>query len=121
MGVPKEMSCDRGTNLTSHEITTWLKGWDVKIRDSSARFHQSNGRAECAVKAAKKLIVNNAASDGSLNTDKFMRASLTYRNSMIYPETGTTIMQTLLGEAPEGCSTPSVQLLPPQEGVLAGE
>ena len=97
MGMPDEMSCDRGTNLTSSEITTWLKGWGVKIRDSSARYPQSNGHAECAVKVAKKLVVNNTASDGSLNTDKFMRASLAYRNSVIYPETGKTIAQILLG------------------------
>ena len=56
MGVPEELSCDRGTNLTSSEITTWLKGWGVKLRTSSARYPQSNGRAECAVKAAKKLV-----------------------------------------------------------------
>ena len=53
MGVPEEISCGRGTNLTSREITTWLKGWVVKIHDSSARYPQPNGRAECAVKAAK--------------------------------------------------------------------
>ena len=76
MGVPEEMSCDRGTNLSSRELTTWLKGWGVKIRDSSARYPQSNGRAECAVKAAKKLVVGNTKSDGSLDTDRFMRACL---------------------------------------------
>ena len=76
MGVPEEISCDRGTNLTSNEITTWLKAWVVKIRDSLARFPLLNGWAECVVKAAKNLVVKNMASDGSLNTDKFMRASL---------------------------------------------
>ena len=44
-----------------------------------------------------KLVMNNTASDGSLNTDKFMRASVVYRNCVIYPETGKTIAQTLLG------------------------
>ena len=97
MGVPEELSCDRGTNLSSREITTWLTGWGVKIRDSSARYPQSNGRAECAVKAAKKLVVGNTKSDGSLDTDRFMRACLNYRNSSIYPDTGRTIAQTLLG------------------------
>ena len=32
MGVPEEISCDRGTNLTSTEIKNWLKGWDVELR-----------------------------------------------------------------------------------------
>ena len=31
MGVPEELSCDRGTNITSFEMKEWLKGWDVKI------------------------------------------------------------------------------------------
>ena len=26
MGVPEELSCDRGTNLTSYEMKNWLKG-----------------------------------------------------------------------------------------------
>ena len=49
------------------------------------------------MKAAKKMVVNNTASDGSLNMAKFMRALQAYRNSMIYLETGKTIAQTLLG------------------------
>ena len=31
MGVPEELSCNRGTNLMSREITTWLKGWGYGI------------------------------------------------------------------------------------------
>ena len=27
MSVPEEISCDRGSNLVSYEITEWLKGW----------------------------------------------------------------------------------------------
>ena len=49
------------------------------------------------MKAAKKQVINNTASEGSLNTDKFIRASLAYRNSVVYPETGKTIAQTLMG------------------------
>ena len=26
-GVPEELSCDKGTNLSSHEMKTWLKIW----------------------------------------------------------------------------------------------
>ena len=39
-------------------------------------------------------FVNNTTSTGSL---KFMRVQLAYRNSVIYPNTGSTIAQTLLG------------------------
>ena len=87
-GVPEELSCDRGTNLTSHEMKTFFKGWGVRVRESSARYPNSNGRAECAVKAVKKLVTVNTTSSGSLNTDKYLTASLAYRNSVIYPETG---------------------------------
>ena len=83
MGISQEISCDRGSNLVSREITDWLKKWDVSIRDSSARYPQSNGRAECAVKAAKKLVYNNVTPTGSLNTNKYLRAQLAYQNSVI--------------------------------------
>ena len=97
MGVPEEISCDRGSNLVSREITDWLKTWDVTIRDSSVHYPQSNGRAECAVKQAKKLVYNNVNPNGSLNNDKYLRAQLAYRNSVIYKDTGKSIAQTLLG------------------------
>ena len=32
MGVPEELSCDGGKNLTSHEVITWLKSWGVKMQ-----------------------------------------------------------------------------------------
>ena len=58
MGVPKELSCDGGKNLASYEVREWLKGWGVKLRVSSAHYPQSNGRAECTVKAEKNLVAN---------------------------------------------------------------
>ena len=70
----------------------------MKLRVSSAHYPQSNGRAECAVKAAKNLVTNNTTASGDLNTDKFLWANLAYRNSMIYPTTGKTIAQSLLGK-----------------------
>ena len=106
-GGPEELSCNRGTNLTSHEMRTWLQKWGVTLRESSARYPNSNGRAECAVKAAKKLVTGNTTPSGSLDTDKYLQASLAYRNSVIYPETGRTIAQTLLGRHLRG-SLPAV-------------
>ena len=44
MGVPEELSCDGGKNLTSLEVREWLKGWGVRLRVSSAHYPQSNGR-----------------------------------------------------------------------------
>merc|ERR1712239_90681 len=73
-GVPEEFACDGGKNLTSTEMDNFLKSWGVKLRVSSTHYPQSNGRAECAVKAAKSLVMGNMTSNGSLNTDKFLRA-----------------------------------------------
>ena len=96
-GAPEELSSDRGSNLVSGEMKSWLKSWGVEQRLSSSRFAQSNGRAETAVKQAKKMVHENT-NNGKLDSDKFARAMLAYHNSSIYPEIGErTIAQTLLG------------------------
>ena len=51
-------------------------------RLSSAKYPQSKGRAELAVKTAKRIILENTAC-GSLDTDKVARALLQYRNTPI--------------------------------------
>ena len=97
-GVPEEVACDQGTNLVSAQMRNWLRSWGVSMRISSAHFAQSNGRAECGVKQAKKIVESNTKTDGSLDTDKFARALLNYHNSCLYPELNKrTIAQTLLG------------------------
>ena len=55
------------------------------------------------MKPAKGLVTGNTNSRGELDTDKFLRASLAYRNSAIYPETGKTITQSLMGRHLRGC------------------
>ena len=55
-GVPEEMSCDGGTNLVSEEMQNFLKKWRESLRVSSAYYPQSNGRAEAAVKSAKRVV-----------------------------------------------------------------
>ena len=96
-GAPEELSCDNGTTLVSNHTRKFLQAWKVKLRLSSTGYAQSNGRAKCAVKMAKKIVVNNVDRHGRLNTDKFAKAMLAYRNSTIYPKLGKTIAQTLLG------------------------
>ena len=46
-------------------------------------YAQSNGRADLAVKAEKRKVYGNVASNGSLNTDWTARAVLQYRNAPI--------------------------------------
>ena len=58
-GVPEELSSDGGPEFTADSTKKFLKQWDVRHRISSAYFPQSNGRAEVAVKAAKRLLRMN--------------------------------------------------------------
>ena len=80
-GAPEEVSVDGGTNLTSEEISAFFKRWGVKMRISSAYYPQSNGRAEAAVKSAKRLLMVNTGAGGSLDTDATATAILQYLNT----------------------------------------
>ena len=55
-GVPETLSSDCGTEFTSGETQAFLKTWGVAHRLSSAHYPQLNGRAEMAVKSAKRLL-----------------------------------------------------------------
>ncbi|XP_050709658.1 uncharacterized protein K02A2.6-like [Eriocheir sinensis] len=80
-GAPESISTDGGTNLTSDEVSKFLECWGVAMRTSSAHFPQSNGRAEAAVKSAKRLLRDNTTPGGSLNSDRFPKALLQYLNT----------------------------------------
>ena len=82
-GLPETISSDGGPQFTSAEFQEFLKICDISHRRSSAYYPQSNGRAELAVKTAKRLLNNNTAPDGSLDTINFMRAIMQYRNTPI--------------------------------------
>ncbi len=58
-GAPEELSSDGGPPFKSSTFTQFLKDWAVKHRLSSAAYSQSNGRAELAVKTAKRIIIGN--------------------------------------------------------------
>ena len=49
------------------------------------------------MKMAKKVVTTNMDRHGRLNTDQFAMAMLAYLNSVLYPELGRSIAQTLLG------------------------
>ena len=80
-GAPDEISSDGGTNLVSEEMSDFFKNWGVNTRISSAYYPQSNGRAEAAVKSAKRLLMLNMGPGGTLNTDKVVIAQLQYLNT----------------------------------------
>ena len=83
-GIPMELSCDGGTNLTSHEARRFFSDWCVKLRISSSHYAQSNGRAEAAVKSAKRLLRGNVTRGGSVDTDGAARALLQYLNTPLH-------------------------------------
>ena len=80
-GVPEEISSDGGPEFTAFITQDFMRKWDIKHRVSSAYFPQSNGRAEVAVKAAKRLLMSNISPNGDLNNDSFLRALLQLRNT----------------------------------------
>jgi transposase InsO family protein len=80
-GVAEEASTDGGPQFKSHEFSEFLKRWGITHRISSAYYPQSNGRAELAVKSAKRIIRENTLPNGSLDSDKAVRALLQHRNT----------------------------------------
>ena len=80
-GAPEELSSDGGPQFQSTAFKKFLENWGVKHRLSSAEYPQSNGRAELAVKTAKRIITNNTLPNGSLDTDKAAQALMQYRNT----------------------------------------
>lgn len=80
-GAPRVLASDGGQPFASQMVQQFLTRWGVTWRQSSAYYAQSNGRAEVAVKTAKRLLLENIARDGSLDTDRFARALLQYRNT----------------------------------------
>ena len=72
---------DGGLPFQSSELHTFLRHWKVEHVTSSAFYPQGNGRAELAVKSAKRILRENTAIDGSLNSEEACRALLQYRNT----------------------------------------
>ena len=83
-GVPEEISLDGASNLKSSETLTFLESWGVYVhRLASAYYPQSNGRAEAAVRTAKRITKGNTGPKGSLDTDAVSKALMQYRNTPI--------------------------------------
>ena len=80
-GVPIELASDGGPEFTALDTRNFLQSWGVRQRLSSAYYPQSNGRAESAVKTAKRLLRGHTGPSGSLDTDAFIRALLQHRNT----------------------------------------
>ncbi|XP_064641347.1 uncharacterized protein K02A2.6-like [Lineus longissimus] len=55
-GIPDLVISDEGPQYQSHEFAKFAETWGFKRTTSSPYFHSSNGLAENAVKAAKRLL-----------------------------------------------------------------
>jgi len=65
----------------------------VRYQISPVAFSHSNCRAEIGVKTAKRLITDNAGPYGELDTNKFQRTILQYRNA---PDQDTKLSPTMI-------------------------
>ena len=95
-GVPNEIASDGGPEFASDDCRQFLQRWGVHHRVSSAYFPRSNGRAEVAVKSAKRLLRTNVGPGGSINNDNFLRAILQLRNTPD-PDCGISPARILFG------------------------
>ena len=81
-GVPTEIATDGGPPFNAYDYKSFLRTWDVNPRLSSAYYPQSNGRAEAAVKSAKRILLGNInPRTGALDTDAAARALMCHRNT----------------------------------------
>lgn len=80
-GVPRILETDGGPPFNGGPFSAFMEQWGVKHRLSSAYYAQSNGRAELAVKTAKRLLRDNTGKSGELDTNGVTRALLQYRNT----------------------------------------
>lgn len=75
-GIPDEVVSDSGSQYTSREFKNFAKEYGFNHVTTSPYHHQSNGRAESAVKEAKKILKKTAAS----KSDPYL-ALLAHRNT----------------------------------------
>ena len=95
-GIPETHTTVGGKNYTSEKTENFLRQYGIEHRVSSVANPHANCRAELAVKSMKRLIRDNVTLDGNLDTVKFSRAILQYRNTKDR-DTGKSPAEFLMG------------------------
>ena len=54
--IPEQLITDDGSQFTSRDFLKFSRDWDFEHLTSSPHHSQSNGKAESAVKEAKKIL-----------------------------------------------------------------
>ena len=80
-GRPEQFDSDGGPQFRAHAFTRFLETWGTKHRISSPYYAQANGRAEAAVKSAKRMLQENTGENGTLDNDAVACAVLQYHNT----------------------------------------
>lgn len=80
-GAPEVFSSDGGSQFTSEAFQSFLKDWNIRHRVSAPHYPQSNGRAEAAVKTAKRIISDYVTSSDPYNHRKIAHAIIQHRNT----------------------------------------
>jgi transposase InsO family protein len=80
LGVPTRFRSDGGPQFAANAFQNALRNWGVEWQNSSPYYAQSNGHAEAAVDAMKRLV-EKIAPAGDLDSDEFLQGLLEFRNT----------------------------------------
>ena len=79
-GAPSTLRTDGGPQFVARRTRDFLRRWGVTHQVSTPHFPQSNGHAEAAVKAVKRLV-QKVCTRGELDSDEFAQGLLELRNT----------------------------------------
>ncbi len=80
LGIPVRLRSDGGPQFASAEISSFLTKWGVIPAPSTPHYAKSNGHAEAAVKAMKRLLIKSVC-NGRIDSDAFIQGVLEWRNT----------------------------------------
>ena len=80
-GILDDITTDGGPEFTASIMKSFLAEWGVHHRLCSVDYPHGYSRAEIGVKTVKRALASDTPDSGDLDTDRFQRAMLTYRNT----------------------------------------